>query len=66
MLEQAEVVRREITPKVSRAYKDELGQFLTPSEIAKFMASLFPEDSFKQCSILDAGAGVGALSCALL
>lgn len=66
MLEQAEVIRREITPKVPRAYKDELGQFLTPSGIAKFMASLFPEDSFEQCRILDAGAGVGALSCALL
>lgn len=66
MLEQAEVVRREITPKVSRAYKDELGQFLTPSEIARFMASLFPENNFSHFNILDAGAGVGALSCALL
>ncbi|MDU9414994.1 Eco57I restriction-modification methylase domain-containing protein [Pseudomonas sp. zfem005] len=66
MLEQAEVVRREITPKISRAYKEELGQFLTPSDIARFMASLFSEESLAQCNILDAGAGVGALSCALL
>lgn len=43
------------------------GQFFTSKETACFMAGLFtiPENKFK-LSILDAGAGTGILSCALL
>jgi len=42
--------------------KAELGQFMTPPAIAKFMASMFPSSNLRQCRLLDAGAGTGALS----
>ncbi len=41
-----------------------LGQFLTPDPVAEFMASLFRTQS-REVSLLDAGAGAGALSIAL-
>ncbi len=43
------------------------GQFFTSKETARFMAGLYniPDNEFK-VSILDAGAGTGILSCALL
>lgn len=43
----------------------ELGQFLTPNPIAEFMASLF-EIHRNEAHLLDAGAGAGALSAALV
>lgn len=43
----------------------ELGQFLTPNPIAEFMASLF-EIHRSEVHLLDAGAGAGALSVALI
>lgn len=43
----------------------ELGQFLTPNTVAEFMASLF-EIHRSEVRMLDAGAGAGALSAALV
>lgn len=65
-LEKADLVRRELKLGSSQKRKAELGQFMTPSSIARFMASLFPASSHRDCRLLDAGAGVGALSCAFL
>ena len=48
-----------------RKRKAELGQFLTPPPIAEFMASLF-EPMPELVRILDAGAGAGALTEALV
>ncbi len=45
--------------------KQELGQFLTPDPIASFMASLFASDPV-EVRLLDAGAGAGALTAALV
>jgi hypothetical protein len=39
---------------------------MTPAPVARFMASLFPPSPLTNCVLLDAGAGVGALSCAFL
>ena len=65
-LEFADKVRREVAPRIAKGRKSELGQFMTPSNTARFMASLFPPSDLKTCRLLDAGAGVGALSCAFL
>jgi tRNA1(Val) A37 N6-methylase TrmN6 len=65
-LEFADSVRRQVSPRLAKGRKSELGQFMTPSNIARFMASLFPASDLKTCRLLDAGAGVGALSCAFL
>jgi len=65
-LELADTVRRQVAPRIAKGRKSELGQFMTPSNTARFMASLFPASTLKTCRLLDAGAGVGALSCAFL
>jgi adenine-specific DNA-methyltransferase len=41
--------------------KTRLGQFLTPSPVAKFMASLFQQKEYGNIRLLDAGAGIGSL-----
>lgn len=65
-LEAADSIRRYIAPSTTQKHKAELGQFMTPSSVARFMASLFPPSTLDNCLLLDAGAGVGALSCAFL
>src|SRR5690554_2375459 len=65
-LEVADSMRRKVTPHTAQKRKAELGQFMTPRSVARFMASLFPPNTLQTCHLLDAGAGVGALSCAFL
>lgn len=65
-LDAVDKVRREVTPRIAQQHKAQFGQFMTPSSIARFMASLFPASNLQVCRLLDAGAGVGALSCAFL
>lgn len=65
-LDTVDNVRREVSPRTAQEHKAEFGQFMTPSSVARFMASLFPSSDLSTCSLLDAGAGVGALSCAFL
>jgi adenine-specific DNA-methyltransferase len=65
-LHHADTVRQEIAPRIAPKRKSELGQFMTPAPVARFMASLFPATMLRDCRLLDAGAGVGALSCAFL
>ena len=48
---------------VSRQH--ELGQFFTPAKLANFMASMFAA-KFREVNLLDAGAGVGSLSAAVV
>jgi tRNA1(Val) A37 N6-methylase TrmN6 len=66
LLEHADNVRRRVAPLTAQKHKAEFGQFMTPSSVARFMASLFPASTLQTCKLLDAGAGVGALSCAFL
>jgi tRNA1(Val) A37 N6-methylase TrmN6 len=65
-LDHVETVRRTVTPLIAWKHKAEFGQFMTPSSVARFMASLFPHSSLRICRLLDAGAGIGTLSCAFL
>lgn len=50
----------------SQEHKSAFGQFLTPSRIARFMASLFSQGNFGECRLLDPGAGIGTLTGAFL
>ena len=61
----ASALRVEETEPVIRERQHELGQFLTPNPVADFMASLF-ESPWQNWRLLDAGAGNGALSAALV
>lgn len=60
-----EQIRLNISKNTEVSKKAQLGQFLTPTKTARFMASLFPDDN-GYCRLLDAGAGIGALSGAFL
>jgi tRNA1(Val) A37 N6-methylase TrmN6 len=62
----ADSIRRQVSPRIAQKRKSELGQFMTPSSVARFMAGMFPPSTLRTCYLLDAGAGVGALSCAFL
>jgi adenine-specific DNA-methyltransferase len=52
------------TSYVSDAHKEEIGQVMTPIEVADFMSSLLVGD-LSSVKMLDPGAGSGVLSCAL-
>ncbi len=61
-----ENTRLDLSASVDRDKKNALGQFLTPHAIAQFMASLFHLVDNSEAKILDAGAGIGSLTGALL
>jgi adenine-specific DNA-methyltransferase len=66
LLDLTDSVRRAVAPGITTKHKSALGQFMTPAPVARFMASLFPPSDLSTCVLLDAGAGLGALSCAFL
>lgn len=55
-----DVVRKSFNSSSCRSERSQIGQFLTPAKIARFMAGLF-EREVEHVRILDAGAGAGAL-----
>ncbi|HEV2382114.1 MAG TPA: Eco57I restriction-modification methylase domain-containing protein [Terriglobia bacterium] len=60
-----ESFRVEATRKLDLARRIELGQFLTPWPVAKFMAAMCGAEA-SEVRILDAGAGVGSLTAAVV
>lgn len=66
LLDQVDSVRKNVGRKISQTRKSELGQFMTPVTVARFMASLFTPSTLQTARLLDAGAGVGSLSSAFL
>jgi len=52
-------------PEVSESKQQVFGQFPTPAPLADFMASMFTAD-WQTVRLLDAGAGVGSLSVAMI
>ena len=64
MLEEIEISRLRVSGATDAKYKSQLGQFLTPETTARFMAGMFTNANHTECRLLDAGAGIGSLSCA--
>ena len=64
MLAIADFTHREACQQLPDSRRSQLGQYMTPAVIARFMASLFHYT--KQVRLLDAGAGTGTLSAAFL
>ena len=54
-------VRLAVNGRAQRAERADIGQFLTPVAIARFMVSLFSPNRLDHVRILDAGAGAGVL-----
>lgn len=60
-----DLLRLEANRQLDPKRKAELGQFMTPANVARFMASLFSE-KVEPARLLDAGAGVGSLTAAFI
>lgn len=60
-----DLMRLEANRQLDPKRKAELGQFMTPANVARFMASLFAERK-GPVRLLDAGAGVGSLTAAFI
>ena len=52
--------------KIPASRSSQLGQFMTPSSVANFMAALFESSYPETVRLLDAGAGKGALTTAFI
>jgi adenine-specific DNA-methyltransferase len=62
----ADELGTQYSSSVAKEHKKKLGQYFTPREVAKYMASFYlPSETNKQIRILDPGCGLGVLSCAL-
>ena len=66
MIDDKETLRLALSSKTDAGRKAQFGQFLTPSPVAQFMASLFFKGTVQACHLLDPGAGIGTLSAAFL
>ncbi len=64
-LERIDFFRIDATRRLDPERRSEKGQFFTPSFISKLMASMFTERP-QNLRIIDAGAGIGSLSAALI
>lgn len=64
-LDNVDAARRQASDQLDPARRSELGQFLTPSPIGRFMASMF-ETRRAEVRLLEAGAGVGSLLAAFV
>ncbi len=65
LLSRAEAQRLTVAKATDRTHKSAFGQFMTPAATADFMAALLPHTK-GAAHLLDPGAGLGALSCAVL
>lgn len=61
-----EHLRRKAGREADPERKGALGQFMTPLPVARFMAAMFDRWDLPEIRLLDAGAGVGSLTAALL
>lgn len=65
LTDSTDITRIHISSKLNLKQRRELGQFLTPAPIARFMAGQFSHLS-GHISLLDPGAGVGSLTAAFV
>lgn len=61
----ADKIRREVSPRLEVERRSKLGQFMTPKGVAADMAAMF-ETLPADVRLLDAGAGIGALTAAFV
>src|SRR5579875_2656398 len=67
LLELVELLQIDATRRLDPKTRGERGQFLTPTRVASFMASMFDlEPRRESVRLLDAGAGIGSLSAAFV
>ena len=64
--QQVDTVRKHVARRINPKRKAELGQFMTPGTVSRFMASLFSRSTMEIAHLLDPGAGIGSLTGAFL
>lgn len=62
----ADLFRIQASQKLDQDTRSELGQYMTPVDTCRYMASLFNECNQKHISMLDPGSGVGSLTTAFV
>ncbi len=62
--DRVDLYRLDASRLLDAARRSQMGQFFTPSVVARFMASLFGSTGDREVRLLDAGAGVGSLTAA--
>jgi adenine-specific DNA-methyltransferase len=65
-LQTVDLVRQNANRQLDPKRKSALGQFMTPSVVARYMASLFEATPKETIRVLDPSAGVGSLTAAFL
>ncbi|WP_209940318.1 Eco57I restriction-modification methylase domain-containing protein [Ruegeria sp. HKCCE4148] len=65
LIETVDAARLEVSPTLDPKRRAKLGQFMTPGPTAKFMAQMF-DNLPEHVRLLDAGAGMGALTAAFV
>lgn len=65
LIADADTTRERANMALDEATRSSLGQFMTPGVVASFMASMF-QDLGPEVRLLDAGAGVGSLTAAVV
>lgn len=65
LAETADFYRADMSARLDSKRRSDLGQFLTATPIARFLASLF-ENTYGDICLLDPGAGVGSLTAAFV
>ncbi|MBD2483954.1 Eco57I restriction-modification methylase domain-containing protein [Planktothrix sp. FACHB-1365] len=65
-LNEVDLLRLRITPKIDKVKQQKWGQFFTPFPVADLMARMFQNLNLPEISLLDAGAGMGSLSAAFV
>jgi hypothetical protein len=65
LAERVEFLRLDASRRLDPARRSEMGQFLTPAPVAELIASMFANRP-SSVRFLDAGAGVGSLTAALV
>jgi adenine-specific DNA-methyltransferase len=63
LVDRVDLLRLDATRRLDPERQAEMGQFMTPGSIARFMASMF-EGRGRSVRLLDAGAGIGSLTAA--
>ena len=66
LLDRIDFYRLDATRVLDQSRAQDMGQVMTPSSVARFMASLFEDTQVEEIRVLDPGAGVGSLSAALV
>jgi adenine-specific DNA-methyltransferase len=65
LLDGVESKRKRVSGSIPAGTKADLGQFLTPIDVARFMAGMFRHDR-DEVRLLDPGAGIGCLTAAFV